>query len=206
MIEDFPESSLVADAYYALGAGFEDDGMHQDAIENFRKVVELGSSDLSGQAAIAIADIYAGRDKPDMALMVYDEIAERYPNLRGMVYPKEARVYASCNKPDEALGLYRKALDIVSVKELARVQFQMAEFLQSQGDMEAAIEAYLKVTYLYSDDRDLAVKALLRVAQMYEGKKLFHEAMVLYQRVVDLNVAEAKFARERMDSLASSLR
>ena len=141
-----------------------------------------------------------------MALVVYDEIAERYPNLRGMVYPKQARVYATRDMPDKALGLYRKALDIVSVKELASVQFQMAEFLQSQGMFSEAIEAYLKVTYLYSDDTELAVKSLLRVAEIYERKELFHEAVVLYQRVIDLNVSEAKFARERIDSLVPLVR
>lgn len=203
LIDDFPESSLIADAYYALGWGYEEEGRHQEAIENFRKVIEIGQQGLSGQAAIAIADIYAKKGMDDSALQVYGEIIGRYPNLSGVVYPQMAQVHEKNGGFEQALQYYRKGLEVVPIKEMARLQFSIAQLYETQGKTEQAIEEYLKVTYLYSQEEDLAVKSLLRVAQIYESDKAFNEAIVLYQRVRELNVKEAAFAQERIESLGS---
>ncbi|MDD4940020.1 MAG: tetratricopeptide repeat protein, partial [Candidatus Omnitrophica bacterium] len=88
---------------------------------------------------------------------------------------------------------------VVPAKEVALIQFKIAETLQAQGGTDEAIGEYLKVTYLYSENNDLAVKALLRVAAIYEDKEDFKEAMNIYRRVNTMDVQEAKFAEERMD-------
>ena len=205
LIEDFPESSLVADAHYALGWGYAEELKHQEAIDSFREVIALGETGLAGQSAVAIADIYARKGRDQEALQVYAEIIERYPNLAGAVYPKMAQVHASRDDREEALALYRRGLDMVGVTEMAGIQFKIAQLLENQQRVEEAVQEYLKVTYLYAEDTDLAVRALLRVARIYENKEGFREAVSLYKRVVELDVAEAKFAQERIDSLVSSM-
>ncbi len=82
---------------------------------------------------------------------------------------------------------------------MADIQFKIAEALQAQASYPDAIEEYLKVTYLYSENNDLAVKALLRVAAIYEDKEDFKEAVNIYKRINSMNVQEAKYAQERID-------
>ncbi|TBR19456.1 tetratricopeptide repeat protein, partial [bacterium] len=114
LIQDFSKSNLVADAHYILGSISMDEGKYKEALDSFKKAMELGSSDLSGQAAIAIADIYIKEDSIDLALSTYQEVVNRYPNLAHIVYPKSADALCKQGKFEEGIVFYRKALDIVS--------------------------------------------------------------------------------------------
>jgi TolA-binding protein len=206
LIQDFPKSNLIADAYYALGSSYAEESRYQDATANFKRVIELGKSDLSGQAAVAIADIYVKLDKPDLAIKEYRDIAQDYPNLAHLIYPKMANLFYKIGNFNEAGDFYRKSLDVVPVREMAVIQFKIAEVLQAQGKFDEATEEYLKVTYLYSENNGLAVKALLRVAKIYEDKENFRQAKDIYERVASLNVEEAKYAKERIDWIKTHVR
>ena len=70
------KSNLTPDAYYALGSIYVEESKYEEAIDNFKKVIELGKSDLAGTASIAIADIYTKEDKIDLAIRMYKDAAE----------------------------------------------------------------------------------------------------------------------------------
>ncbi len=199
LINDFPKSPLVQDAYYAIGTSLEEELRHDEAIENFKKVIELGKADLHGHAAIAIADIYVKQEDLGSALKAYEKIAGEYPNLAHLIYPKMAELYYKTADYSWALELYRKCLDEVPVREMGDIQFKIAEVIQAQGAMEEAIEAYLKVAYLYPENNVLAIKALLRVALIYEDKENFKEAQRIYERIAATDAEEAKYAKERIE-------
>jgi predicted TPR repeat methyltransferase len=65
------------------------------------------------------------------------------------------------------------------------------------------VEEYMKVTYLYSQNLELGVKAFLRVAEAYEDQDNFKEAVKIYRKIISLNVPESKYAQERIDSIES---
>ncbi|MCX5703926.1 MAG: tetratricopeptide repeat protein [Candidatus Omnitrophica bacterium] len=206
LIQDFPKSNLVADAYYALGTSFEEESNHEEAIENFNKVIELDKTDLGAQAAVAIADIYVKQDKIDLANNAYRDIIKGYPNFANLIYPKMADLFSKTGDLAGALDFYRKSLEIVPVKEMAGIQLKIAEVLERQGSVDLAIEEYLKVTYLYAESNSQAVKALLRVASIYEGRENFKEAVNIYQRILSLNAEEAKYAQERIDWIKANVK
>jgi tetratricopeptide (TPR) repeat protein len=89
---------------------------------------------------------------------------------------------------------------------MAEIQFKIAETEEAQGKTQEAIEEYLKVTYLYSENQVLVVKSLLRVAAIYEDKENFKEAVNIYKRIVSMNVEEAKYAQERIDWIKTHVR
>jgi TolA-binding protein len=199
LIQDFPDTSLIASCYYAIGSTYGEESNYPEAINNFKKVIELGKSDLAGQAAIAIADIQIKQGQLDLAVTTYKDLIQEYVNLNHLVYPKIAEVYLKMGNYELALDFYRKSLEVVSVREMSQVQFKIAEVLQAQGKSLEATEEYLKVTYLYSENNDLAVKSLLRVAGIYEDGENFKEAINIYKRITSMNVEEAKYAKERID-------
>ncbi|MCX5710332.1 MAG: tetratricopeptide repeat protein [Candidatus Omnitrophica bacterium] len=199
LIQDFPSSNLVPDAYYALGSSYEDDGRTDEALENFRKVLELRKSDLAGQAALAIADIYAKQENSEAAFKGYNDILKGYPNLSGLIYPKIADLYFKNGNFGQAIDYYRKSMDLVPVREMPGIQFKIGESLQAEGKLDEAIEEYLKTTYLYADNNALVVKSLLRVASIYENKQNFKEAANIYKKISSMDVEEAKFAKERLE-------
>ncbi len=203
LIQDFPNSAIIPDAYYALGSIHTEEGKFSEAIGNFNKVIELSKSDLAGQAAVAIADIYVKQEKFDAAIETYQDKVKEYPNLSHLIFPKIGEIFYKLAKYDEALEFYQKSLDVVPLREMADIHFKIAEIYQAQGKSGPATEEYLKITYLYPDNKELNVKALLRVAQIYEDEENFKEAENIYKKIVSLEVPESKFARERVEVLQS---
>jgi len=201
IINDFSSSNIVADAYYMLGAISQEKGDYENAINNFSKVEQLTKSDLAGQAAIAIADIQAKEDKLEAALGSYRQTSERYPNLAAAVYPKIAEICHRLGDYDEAVDFYRKGLEAAPLRQLADLQFKIAETRETQGKFKEAVEEYLKVAYLYPENAKLAVKALLRVAAIYENQGKSAEAINIYKRIISMGVEEAKYARERINAI-----
>ncbi len=206
LVQDFSKSNLVADAYYALGVSFAEESKYEEAINNFRKVAEFGRSDLAGTAAIAIADIYLKQEKLELALKTYKEVLEDYQNLNHLIYPKIGEIYYKMRSYDEALDYYNKSLNLVPVKEMADIQFKIAEIRQTQGKLFEAIEEYLKVPYLYSENNNLTVKSLLRVAEIYEDKENFKEALNIYKKVASMETAESKYAKERIEWIRANIK
>lgn len=201
LISDFPKSGLVVDAYYILGSIADQESKYKEALEYFGKVLEQERTDLAGQAAIAVADIYAKQGKPEQALSTYQDILNKYPNLTNVLYQKIADLFIKKKQYIEAIQFYRKSLDVAPNKERPSLQFKIAETKQTQGNTREAIEEYLKVTYLYPESTDIAVKALLRIAQIYENNDNPKDAMIIYKKITAMNVAEAKYAQERIDWL-----
>jgi TolA-binding protein len=199
LIHDFPQSNLVPSAYYALGCAYAEENRHQEAIDNLRKVIEIDKSDLAGTASLAIADIYTKQQNLDLAISDYRDIIQHYPKLADSIYPRIASLYQKTNNYDEAINFYRRALTVAPSKEMSDIQFKIAELLQNQGKTLEAVEEYLKVTSIYSQQEGLAVKSLLRVAAIYEDKEEFKKAVDIYKRITLMNTEEAKYARERID-------
>lgn len=206
LIHDYPDSNLIADAYYTIGSIYEDVSNHEQAIENFQKVIELGRADLAGQSSVAIADIYALQSKTELALKLYEDVIKKYPDFNNLIYQKMADLFYRNQDYTQAIEFYLKSLTLAPVLEMASIQFKIAEILEIQSKIPESIEEYLKVPYLYSQNNVFSVKALLRVANIYETKGNLKEAIKIYGRVVELNTEEAKYAKERMDALKAKIK
>ncbi|MCG2706748.1 MAG: tetratricopeptide repeat protein [Candidatus Omnitrophica bacterium] len=206
IIQDFSKSNLIDSCYYALGSIYVEESRYPEATTNFKKLMDSDRSDLAGAAAIALADIYVREDKVDFALKTYKDVVSKYTNLASLIYPKMADVFYRIKDYPQAIDFYRRSLDIVPVRQMSDIQFRLAEALEAEGKLEESIEEYLKVTYLYSENEELALKSLLRVAAIYEGKENFKEAVNIYRRVISMDVQEAKYAQERIDWIIKHVR
>lgn len=206
LIQDFPKSSLIPNAYYALGSIYKEEDKYEEAINNFQKVVEAGKAELSGTASVAIADIYVRQDKDDLALKAYKDILTKYTNLASLVYPKIADIYVKIKDYEQAVAFYRKSQELVPVNEMSNIQFKIAEVRQAQGRPDQAIEEYLKVAYLYSENKELVMKSFLRVAAMYEDRENFKEAVNIYKKAAALDAEESKYAKERIEWIKENVK
>lgn len=206
LIKDYPGSTLVASSYYALGSIAMEEAQPSKAIDNFKKVMELDDSDLSGTAAIAIADIYVQEENFDSATATYEDVLRKYANLAHLIYPKIAEIYRRKNEYDKAIAMLEKSLEVVPVRQMADIQFKIAETRQAQGRISDAIEEYLRVTYLYSSSQELTVKSLLRVAAIYEDQDNFREALAIYKKITSLDAEEAKYAQERIEWIKANVK
>jgi hypothetical protein len=67
-----------------------------------------------------------------------------------------------------------------------------------------AIENYLKIPYLYTNDKSWMIKAYLRVARIFENKEDWANAGTTYKKILELNTDEAKYAQERLDWISAN--
>lgn len=198
LIHDFKGSTLIPNAYYALGSIFAEEGKFEEAVDNFKTVTAMSAAELGGQAVIATADIYARQDKFDIAAQAYRKAAADYPQLSHIIYPKLGDLYVQQRRYADGLESYAQSLELVPLKELPEIHLKMAEAYQSQGKTNEAVEHYLKITYLFPEDRELGVKAMLRVAKIYGEQGKTGEARAFYEKIAALDVVESKYARERI--------
>ncbi|MCX5707181.1 MAG: tetratricopeptide repeat protein [Candidatus Omnitrophica bacterium] len=171
LINDFPKSDLVVDAYYALGTSFAEEGRNQEAIENFKKALGFNQTDFNKQITIALAGIFF-----------------------------------KTGDYDQALKLYYKALVLSPVEVDSDIQFKIAETLEANGKLDQALVAYLKLSSGDPENKGLAVRVLLKIAQIYEDREEFKEAVSIYKRIIVMDIQESKYAKERLDSIKTRVR
>jgi tetratricopeptide (TPR) repeat protein len=134
-------------------------------------------------------------------LQAYQKTVEQHPNLSAILYPKLAEVYKKEGDYGKARQAYRMALLNAPLSQMASLEFKLAQVLEEEGKIDEALGEYLKVIYLYPQDESLVVKALLRAAQIYENQKKFKQAKNIYLKLADMDVEEAKYARERLEHI-----
>jgi TolA-binding protein len=202
LASDFSSSSLAPAAYYYIGAIDEEEGKDDQAIESFKKLMDKGKSDMAGNASVAVADIYAKQGKAAEAMSLYKEILADYPHMAGLVLPRIGDLYLLEGNKEEAVSSYRQALKCVSSKEMPEIHFKLADILQAEGREEDAAGEFIRIYALYPDSA-VSLKALLRVAGIYEKTANFAEARKIYEKISAMPVPEAKYAVERLEILAA---
>jgi TolA-binding protein len=205
---DFPDSQLIADAFYAIGLTFSDENKFTQAVDNFRMAIKLGSVDLRSQAAVALADIYSRAGRFQEALVQYNEIIKDTPELGKSLFPRIAQVYYKVGNYAEAKILYFKSLQAAAPAEIADIRFSLAEVLEANSELDAAIQQYLLAADLYIQTPRLFLRSLLRVAKLYEDKENFKEALKIYRRIIQKAPAalEVGFVQERIDWIKENVK
>jgi len=103
----------------------------------------------------------------------------------------------------EAIEYFTQALDLAPQEEKPGLNFKIGQCYQEQAKVKEALQEYLKITDLYSEANPFFVKALLRIAQIYENSGQLQEAKGIYQRIMSINVKEADYAKEKYAALGN---
>ncbi|NQU19290.1 tetratricopeptide repeat protein [bacterium] len=115
-------------------------------------------------------------------------------------------LYKENNNFTEAINAYTEAMKHLLEESSAHLQFKIAECLEEQQRFDASIEQYLKIPFLYEQDKFLVVKGLFRVARIYEDRENWKEAIKIYEQILDYDVAEAKYAKEKIELIKKKVK
>ena len=208
LTQDFPDSSLAADAFYAIGLTFSDENKFDAAVDNLKMAIKFGRVDLRSQAAVALVDIYSREGKPQAALEQYNEINKDSPGLAKLLFPRIAQAYYKVGNYAEAKIFYSKSLELANPAEIADIRFSLGEVFEANAEAKEAIQQYLLAADLYLQTPQLFVRALLRVAKLYEDKENFKEALKIYERIIQKAplVLEAGYVQERIDWIRENIK
>jgi TolA-binding protein len=202
LVRNYPDHEFIADAYLEIGFTYLNEANPEMALRNFEQAKEDGKKETKGKALLAMGDLYLAKEGLQEALKNYEEAAHLGGEIEPVAYIKMAQVYQKSKAYPEAKAILKKVFVLEDAEKNSEVQFSLAEILEETGMTEEAIEAYMRVYYLHPEDTDRSLKALLRVAKIYETKERWPEFKSILEKVATYSAApEAKYAKERLSWL-----
>ncbi len=208
LVSKFPNSDKRFIAYYEMGEAYQAQKDYTSAIHSLQQVDTDKDPELTVKAKLAIAEIFSKELNSQSSIDTYQSIINTSPAYKRDALVKLADVYLSMKNNDKAIETLQKALaaDPGSSETTApKIQFLMADTYETMNNKEKALENYLKVSYLYPDDKEWVIKSYLRAAKISEDQEKWDEAKTMYQKAVDLNLDESKFAQERLDWIEQNI-
>lgn len=202
LIRDYPDDDLTAEAYLDLGIAFFEEGDADAALKHFRLALSLGQKGTAARALLFSADASLSKQDLEKALEFCKQVLSAGGRAQERVaYIKMAKIWRLKKSYREAVAALEKALSIEDGEDGAGIRFEIAELLEEDGARDEALEAYFKVFYLHPDHPSNAVRALLRVAKIYEEREAWVELRGVLEKIAAYDVPEAKFAEEKLSWL-----
>jgi TolA-binding protein len=202
LISEYPKHELCSSALYNIAVSYLESERFKAALKAFSEVRSSNNDELSFNAGLSMADIYISRGEIDSGYALYDELIndKRFSSFKPVVLIKKADTLRQQRRFTDALALYRKALELSSQNANEQLMFTIAEVEEEQGNLEAALEYYLKLAYLPSltSDNGLSKRSLLRAARICEAQNKWEDAKKIYRKLSTSEVEEAKYALDRL--------
>ncbi|MBP9854264.1 MAG: tetratricopeptide repeat protein [Candidatus Omnitrophica bacterium] len=201
-VKSFPGSESLSLIYYELGQSYAALEQYEQALVALNKIPEKPNKDLYIKARLAIADIFSKDLDPKSALETYENVITTSPEFKRDAYVKIADVHLANKNYENAIAALKEAMGSttkVSLYKNSEIQFKLADTYQLLNQSTQAIDEYMKIPYLYPDDKNWVVKAYLRIGRIFEDEEKWEESIQAYQKVVELNADETKFAKERLE-------
>ncbi len=202
VLNDFPRNEKLPVAHFELGRAYFSLGLLDKALEQYQSVDGALNPELAAKAKLAIAEIFTKEMDPSKAVEAYKMIIASSPDYKRDALLKIASIDRKFSKYADEIAVYKEAL--VSPKGVSPVtnvqlQFMIGDAYEMMNQADKAIEAYVKIPYIYAKETDWVVKAYLRIAKIYDNREDWEKAGIAYEKVVEMNVDESKFAKERID-------
>ncbi len=204
LIRNYPNHDLIEEAYLEIGLTYFKEAHFDASLRNYKQAVASSNKGTLARAGLSMGDVYAATNDFDNAIKSYLSAAMSETAFSKTAYLKMAKIYRQSKAYKDALSALEKASGVTGAGSNAEIQFESGEILEELGDDDSALAAYLKVYYLYPDDKARTVKALLRVARIYENRKNWKELKNILEKITALDVPEAKYAKEKLRGLKES--
>ena len=163
-------SPKYVEAHYQMGVAYDDQGRFEEAILSYETAAAIGKEDVEETRKASV----------------------RLRVLKELIMTKEAseRVRVLMNAGDME-GALREAEKLVAVTKNEKNLLALGQVYLSRKEFDRAIEAFDRIIKINPRNWD----AYLYMAQAYEGKRLFREAMTFYSKVVNAE-PDTKAGRE----------
>lgn len=188
--------------YYNLGQCYETAGQPDQALNYYKLINDSGDKEITAKARLAIADIFSKESDPQAAVATYLNIIQGAPEFKKEAYSRIAAIYKDNKDFEKAIAAYEQALSSVPPLDktaAAELQFHIADSYEQLHNPDKAVEAYLKIPYLYPKEQTWLIKAYLRTGRIFEDTAQWDEAAAVYDKVIASNSEESKYAQERID-------
>ncbi|NQT35217.1 tetratricopeptide repeat protein [bacterium] len=187
-IENYPDSSLVQDAYLAIGLANYRIEKYSEAVSALNKVWKNeNASDLWLRAFKALITVYRDARFWDAAIRVTRDYIDRFPEAADKL-DKQMNIgwfYLQLGQWEDGIRYYKPLLPIADAEREAEVQFYIGEAYMSNGEYRTAILEYLKVRVIGRKTKlDWGVTALYKAGNCYEKLGEPENAARMYKNII----------------------
>jgi len=201
-LESFPGSKQKNLVNYELGQAYYTIGEVDKAINYYKLIDNNTNMEIYAKAQLAIAEIFSKDMEPTNAIETYSKIIESTPEFKRDAFLKIAQIYKKGREYDKVVDSYVQALSSkqgLSKISDAELQFYIADTFEILNKTDNAIETYLKIPYLYTNEVSWIIKAYLRIARIFEDQEKWNEARITYEKILIYRGDELKHAKERIE-------
>ena len=214
LIESFPNSLFVENAWYMIGQVNYKLRDYEDARQAFKSVLDgFPSSDFKDEAQHLIAQSFFNQSNYEQAYQEFDKITtedfKNYPNLQAEAMYKAAYSLNQLGRDDEALKRYTNFTDqfpnspyvtaayfdqgAIYAKqkdyEKARANYELAHQNAAARELQAEIQAAIGRTYFDQRDHENSLISYNTLLEKYPDSDFVSEAK--------LGIADSYFLMER---------
>ena len=118
--------------------------------------------------------------------------------IKNQMQKKLAEILRAQGHLRESVFYFSEALKSATGDLGCEIQFELAEVIEIQGEMEKAAGEFLKVSALYPTNMIYPARAQLRAAKIFEDLNKYSEAIKVYKRIANSASNQADFAKERI--------
>jgi tetratricopeptide (TPR) repeat protein len=192
----FPQSDFLGRAYYLYAKTFFNEKKYDKALEVFKTAIgKLDDKEIEELLYIDMGNCYLNISAYDKAKKVWEDFLAKFPNSS---YAASVALYLGglCEKEEnwaEAEKYYKLVLENYSESSVAaEAILSLGHLYLIKQDNEKA-EAYFKKVSL--SDSPLALKSKLYLAKIYIQKGLSHDALSLYDELINSSSNISKVAK-----------
>lgn len=204
VIDDSVSNAYVDEAIFSLGHLYWNRNNLDIALDYFKKL-STRNTPFALKGKLFLAKILSRQEKYDEALQIYNQLIDSSMPISGMALAEKGFLLKETKKYKQAIGYFREAISKeISTPEL---RFSLGLCLEKVGADQEAIEEYFKIIYTFADEQKeqdsegFGVRSYFRIAKIYEGLNKIDEAKKTYQKIIDLDIKEAKIAKTRLEAL-----
>ncbi len=205
--KEFPGNDKINLVYFELGQAYQGSGQFEQALNNYKRINETPDKEIYAKAKLAIADIFSKDLDPENAVTTYLNIAKSVPEFKREAMLRIAGIYKNNKDYQKAINSYQEAINsgnAISNSDAAALQFEIGDTYELLHDAGKAVESFLKISYLYPQEKDWIIKSYLRLGRIFEDSSQWEQATTIYNKIIIFKTDEAKYAQERLDWIAAN--
>jgi superkiller protein 3 len=165
--------------HYVLGGLLVNDDRDPEAVEQFRRALELAPELID--ARVKLGNAYARLERYDDALAAYDAVLSKQPENPDVLL-KRASLLMGLDRDGEARPGLEKLAELTP--ESSEVQIRLATILEKEQDVEGALARYRAASELELTPQERP-RVHYGLASMLRQQEQYNEAVKEYQRALE---------------------
>jgi len=209
--DNYPESNILPEVYLAIADIFYSAQQYTDAIEYYKKTIDIPKSNDSRETAYSgLIRSYEEAGLLEPALSTAQLFSEKYPysEIIFNVKMKIGSLLMNIGDYEKAVEHWEALLPYADSESTAEILFWRGEGYFNTGDYSRAIAEYLKVSYLGKPTKlDWSASAWWKAGNAYEELGDYEKSAILYRKIISEKGALSnfgRFAQQRIDTLRQS--